>query len=313
MAYCPINLEPLPAGRSYSVASLKSIHSKLNHLEPLEYSYAAQLAEVRRRSDKMSIQGVQPKLSAVLKLKDSSFALVDRGGRFILKPNPLAYEEVPANEALTMRMAAEVGIEVPVHGLLRAKDDSWVYFVKRYDREGRTGKVHVEDFAQLSGATRETKYDSSLERVVQLVEQFCTFPAIEKPKLAKRLLFCFLTGNEDMHLKNFSIWMQDGVVSLTPAYDLLNSTLVLENAKEESALPLQGKKRKLTKELWLDYFCKERLKLNESQIEKIIKELQKAMPAFNELIRQSLLSEDRQAGYRTILHARAKRLGLKEE
>ena len=313
MANCPINLESLPAGRSYSVAGLRSIHSKLNHLVPLEYSYAAQLAEVRRRSDKMSIQGVQPKLSAVLKLKDSSFALVDRGGRFILKPNPLAYEEVPANEALTMRMAAEVGIEVPVHGLLRAKDDSWVYFVKRYDREGRTGKVHVEDFAQLSGATRVTKYDSSLERVVQLVEQFCTFPAIEKPKLAKRLLFCFLTGNEDMHLKNFSIWIQDSVVSLTPAYDLLNSTLVLENAKEESALPLQGKKRKLTKELWLDYFCKERLKLNESQIDKIVKELQKAMPAFNRLIGQSLLSEDRQAGYRTILHARAKRLGLKEE
>ena len=313
MAYCPINLEPLLAGRSYSVAGLRSIHSKLNHLVPLDYSYAAQLAEVRRRSDKMSIQGVQPKLSAVLKLKDSSFALVDRGGRFILKPNPLAYEEVPANEALTMRMAAEVGIEVPVHGLLRAKDDSWVYFVKRYDREGRTGKVHVEDFAQLSGATRETKYDSSLERVVQLVEQFCTFPAIEKPKLAKRLLFCFLTGNEDMHLKNFSIWMQDGVVSLTPAYDLLNSTLVLENAKEESALPLQGKKRKLTKELWLDYFCKERLKLNEGQIDKIIKELQKAMSAFDRLIKQSLLSEDRQAGYRTILHARAKKLGLKEE
>ena len=313
MANCPINLEPLPTGRSYSETGLRSIHSKLKHLEPLEYSYAAQLAEVRQRSDKMSIQGVQPKLSAVLKLKDSSFALVDRGGRFILKPNPLAYEEVAANEALTMRMAAEVGIKVPVHGLLRAKDDSWVYFVKRYDREGRSGKVHVEDFAQLSGATRVTKYDSSLERVVQLVEQFCTFPAIEKPKLAKRLLFCFLTGNEDMHLKNFSIWMQDGVVSLTPAYDLLNSTLVLENAKEESALPLQGKKRKLTKELWLDYFCKERLNLNEGQIDKIVKDLQKAMPAFNELIKQSLLSEDRQAGYRTILHARAKRLGLKEE
>jgi serine/threonine-protein kinase HipA len=238
---------------------------------------------------------------------------VDRGGRFILKPNPLAYEEVPANEALTMRMAAEVGIEVPVHGLLRAKDDSWVYFVKRYDREGRSGKVHVEDFTQLSGATRVTKYDSSLERVVQLVEQFCTFPAIEKPKLAKRLLFCFLTGNEDMHLKNFSIWIQDSVVSLTPAYDLLNSTLVLENAKEESALPLQGKKRKLTKELWLDYFCKDRLKLTPGQIDKVVKDLQKAMPAFDRLIGQSFLSEDRQAGYRTILHARAKRLGLKEE
>ena len=310
MAYCPINLEPLPTGRSYSEPGLKSIHSKLKHLEPLEYSYAAQLKEVRKRSDKMSIQGVQPKLSAVLKLKDSSFALVDRGGRFILKPNPLAYEEVPANEALTMRMAAEAGIEVPAHGLLRAKDASWVYFVKRFDRVGRTGKVHVEDFAQLSGATRETKYDSSLEQVAQLVEQFCTFPAIEKPKLAKRLLFCFLTGNEDMHLKNFSVCMQDGVVSLTPAYDLLNSTLVLENAKEESALPLRGKKRKLNKELWLNYFCKERLQLTEGQIDSVVKDLKEALPVWDRLIGQSFLSEERQLGYRTILYERANRLGI---
>jgi len=310
MAYCPINLEPLPTGRSYSEPGLKSIHSKLKHPEPLEYSYAAQLKEVRRRSDKMSIQGVQPKLSAVLKLKDSCFALVDRGGRFILKPNPLAYEEVPANEALTMRMAAEAGIEVPAHGLLRAKDASWVYFVKRYDRVGRTGKVHVEDFAQLSGATRETKYDSSLEQVVQLLEQFCTFPAIEKPKLAKRLLFCFLTGNEDMHLKNFSVWMQDGVVSLTPAYDLLNSTLVLENAKEESALPLRGKKRKLNKELWLNYFCKERLQLTEEQIDSVVKDLKEALPVWDRLIGQSFLSLERQLGYRTILYERANRLGI---
>jgi len=310
MAYCPIHLEPLPTGRSYSEAGLKTIHSKLKHLEPLEYSYAAQLKEVRRRSDKMSIQGVQPKLSAVLKLKDSSFALVDRGGRFILKPNPLAYEEVPANEALTMRIAAEAGIEVPAHGLLRANDASWVYFVKRYDRVGRTGKVHVEDFAQLSGATRETKYDSSLEQVVRLLEQFCTFPAIEKPKLAKRLLFCFLTGNEDMHLKNFSVWMQDGVVSLTPAYDLLNSTLVLENAKEESALPLRGKKRKLNKELWLNYFCKERLQLSEGQIDSVVKDLKEALPVWDRLIGQSFLSVERQMGYRTILYERANRLGI---
>ncbi len=310
MSYCPISLEPLPAGREYSEAGLKSIHPKLKHLEPLEYSYEEQLKEVRRRSDKMSIQGVQPKLSAVLKLKDSSFALVNRGGRFILKPNPLAYEEVPANEALTMSMASAVGIDVPVHGLLRAQDDSWVYFVKRYDRVGRSGKVHVEDFAQLSASTRETKYDSSLERVVQLVDKFCTFPAVERPKLAKRLLFCFLTGNEDMHLKNFSIWVQGGVVSLTPAYDLLNSTLVLENAKEESALPLDGKKKNLTRKLWLDYFCRERLKMAEGQVDKILQDLRGGMPEFDGLIGRSLLSEERKLGYREILDERAKRLGL---
>ncbi|AKJ65636.1 HipA domain-containing protein [Kiritimatiella glycovorans] len=310
MSHCPINLESLPEGCKYSETGLKSIHPKLKHLKPFEYSYEEQLREVRRRSGKMSIQGVQPKLSAVLKLKDASFALVNRGGRFILKPNPLACEEVPANEALTMSMAAAAGIHVPVHGLLCAQDDSWVYFVKRYDREGRSKKVHVEDFAQLSASTRETKYDSSLERVAQLVEQFCTFPAIEKPKLAKRLLFCFLTGNEDMHLKNFSIWVQDGVVSLTPAYDLLNSTLVLENAKEESALPLHGKKKKLTKKLWLDYFCRDRLKLSEVQVDKILQDFQEAMPAFDGLIGRSFLSEERKAGYRDILLERVRRLGI---
>ena len=91
MSYCPISLESLLPGQEYSEAGLKRIHPKLKHLEPLEYSYQEQLREVRRRSDKMSIQGVQPKLSAVMKLKDSSFGLVNRGVKFILKPNPLAY------------------------------------------------------------------------------------------------------------------------------------------------------------------------------------------------------------------------------
>ena len=310
MQYCPINLEPLAAERSYSEAGLKSIHPKLAYLEPLAYSYKKQLQEVRSRSGKMSIQGVQPKLSAVLKLKDASFALVNSGGKFIFKPNPLEYEEVPANEALTMSMAAAAGIDVPPHGLLRAQDNSWVYFVKRYDRVGRSGKVHVEDFAQLMTRTRETKYDSSLEQVAQVVDKFCAFPAIEKPKLAKRLLFCFLTGNEDMHLKNFSLWVRNGVVALSPAYDLLNTTLVLEDAKEESALPLNGKKRKLTKELWLDYFCQDRLKLTKVQVEVILHVLKNAIPRFDEQIGRSFLSEQQKQKYREILADRVIRLGI---
>ncbi len=310
MLNCPITLEPVPAGQMYSEAGLKSIHPQLKHLEILQYSNEEQLREVRRRSGKMSIQGVQPKLSAVLSLKKTAFELVDRGGRFILKPNPLEYEEVPANEALTMRMAVAVGIEVPAHGLLSALDGSWVYFVKRYDREGRSGKVHVEDFAQLSASTRETKYNSSLEKVAQVVKEFSTFPAIEQPKLAKRLLFCFLTGNEDMHLKNFSLWIHDGVVSLSPAYDLLNTTLVMGNAKEESALPLDGKKKNLTRKLWLDYFCKERLRLNTVQTESILFDLKQAIPAFEKLIQQSFLSNERKEAYWDILTKRAARLGL---
>lgn len=310
MANCPITLDPTPSGQLYSEAGLKAVHPRLAGLHTLEYSTEEQIKQARLRADKMSIQGVQPKLSAVLRVSQQSFELVDRGGKFILKPNPPTYEEVPANEALTMRMAAVAGIEVPVHGLLRAVDDSWVYFVKRYDRVGRSDKLHVEDFSQLIGASRDTKYDSSLEKVVELVERLCTFPAIEKPKLAQRLLFCFLTGNEDMHLKNFSLWHRDGVVSLTPAYDLLNSTLVLGKAKEESALPLSGKKKNLTRKLWLSYFCKERLGLNENQIDSILAELGSALPKFRDLIDCSYLSDAAKDGYREILEERVARLKL---
>lgn len=311
MAYCPITLEPVPANRVFSKNGLKRIHPRLTHLEPVPYGQEEQLRQARRRSDRMSIQGVQPKLSAVLSLKESAFTLVNQGGRFILKPNPLEYAEVPANEALTMCMAAAVGIEVPAHGLLPALDGSWLYFVKRYDREGRTGRVHVEDFAQLSAATRETKYDSSQEKVVQVVDRFCTFPALERPRLAKRLLFCFLTGNEDMHLKNFSLWLRDGVVSLSPAYDLLNTTLVLERAKEETALPLHGKKRLLTRKLWLDYFCMERARLKSAQVESILGELHNARPLFDKLIKRSFLSDNRKVTYQEIMAERYERLGLK--
>lgn len=310
MSYCPITLEPIERDQTYSANGLRQLHPKLAGLKALEFSNQEQLREARLRADKMSIQGVQPKLSAVLRLREQRFEFVDQGGRFILKPNPAQFEEVPANEALTMTMARAVGIEVPAHGLVPAIDRSWLYFVKRFDRAGRTTRIHVEDFAQLSEATRETKYDSSLERVAQLIDDYCTFPALEKPKLAKRLLFCFLTGNEDMHLKNFSVWLREGVVALTPAYDLLNTTLVLENATEETALPLNGRKKNLTRKLWLNYLCQERLGLKAIQVESLQEELQQRLPFFRELIERSFLSDGMKTQYLKILNDRRRRLGL---
>jgi serine/threonine-protein kinase HipA len=310
MPSCPITLESIPSGRNYSEAGLKTIHPRLTDLKPLPYSWDEQLKQARLRSDKMSVQGVQPKLSAVLKLQACSLELVDSGGKFILKPNPPLYEEVPANEALTMRLAEVAGIDVPPHGLLRAVDGSWVYFIKRFDRTGRSGRIHVEDFSQLMGLRRETKYQSSLEQVAQWVGKFCTFPAIERPRLAKRLLFCFLTGNEDMHLKNFSVWHRDGVTSLTPAYDLLNTTLVLGDAKEESALPVKGKKNNLKRKLWIDYYCRDRLGLNAGQIDRILSELNSAVVEGKGLIQRSFLSDPAKRDYLDILLQRSSALGL---
>lgn len=310
MPVCPITLKPVPEGTLFSSDGLRMLHPKLVNLAPLDLSHEEQLRQARLRADKMSIQGVQPKLSAVLKVKPGHLEIVDRGGRYLLKPNPLTYEEVPANEAVTMTMAGAAGIDVPVHGLVPAIDGSWVYFIRRFDRIGRSKKCHVEDFAQLLSATRDTKYDSSLERVAAVIDKHCTFPALEKPKLARRLLFCFLTGNEDMHLKNFSLQIAGGTVSLSPAYDLLNSTLVLEKAVEESALPLNRKKSKLTRELWLGYFCAERLGLSNNIIAEMMDSLGAAIPEWKRLIEACFLSPSKKAAYLDILDERLARLGL---
>ena len=310
MAVCPITLKEMVDGATFSPEGLRLLHPRLKHLEPLDLTHEEQLRQARLRADKMSIQGVQPKLSAVLSVNEGRFQIVDSGGRFILKPNPPPYAEVPQNEALTMTMAKTAGIDVPPHGLVPAIDGSWVYVVKRFDRSGRAGKVHVEDFAQLAGATRETKYESSMERVAKLVEEFCSFPVIEKARLARRALFCFLTGNEDMHLKNWSLVMDNSRVTLAPAYDLLNTTLVLEKAIEEIALPLNGKKKKLTQSDWLNYYCKERLQIPEKIVQGILAELSAAVPQWRLLISRSYLSPRSKDMYAQLLDDRLMRLGL---
>lgn len=313
MEYCPIQLTPLKAGEQFSPAGLKSLHPKLRHLKPLPYSQEEQLEQARLRADKMSIQGVQPKLSATLNITQGVFKIVDNGGTYILKPNPPTFEDVPANESLTMTMAHSVGITTPPHGLISTKDAKWVYVIKRFDRTTRKKRLHLEDFAQLTQATRETKYDSSLEKVAKVVSDFCTFPALEHPRLALRLLFCFLSGNEDMHLKNSSLMRhEDGTVTLSPAYDLLNSTLVLKNATEESALPLGGRKRNLTLENWTD-FLSNRLSLSGEQIESTLSQLTQAFPTWRKLIDASYLPEDKRTGYHAMLTERAERLQLKME
>jgi serine/threonine-protein kinase HipA len=308
MRACPITLQPLADGETFSKAGLRSLHPRLMHLEPLALSQDEQLRQARLRADKMSIQGVQPKLSAVLKPGEGRLEVVDCGGRFILKPNPPPYEEVPANEALSMTLAKHAGIEVPPHGLLPAIDGSWVYVIRRFDRAGRDERLHVEDFAQLSGATRDTKYASSLEQVAKLVQTHCSFPAVEKVSLARRLLFCFLIGNEDMHLKNFSLIVKNGKTRLAPAYDFLNSTLVLENASEESALPMRGRKRKLTRADWIDYLCRERLQIPEAILSGMLEDLRRGLPEWKSIIRRSFLSPLRQDRYLEILQERHQRL-----
>jgi serine/threonine-protein kinase HipA len=306
MNRCPITYEPCEG--LYSREGLKRLSRQLKDLQPLAFTSQELRQEASARAGKMSIQGVQPKLSARLRVKEQRFTPVDRGGVYILKPQIADYQQVPENEDLTMRLAALVGIEVPLHGLLHGQDGEKTYFIKRFDRTGRKGKIHVEDFAQLGGLNRDTKYRSSMEQVAKLVETFCTFPAVEKVKLLRITLFSFLIGNEDMHLKNFSIIRRKDVISLSPAYDLLNTTIVLPKPEEELALPLNARKNKLKRHDFLDYFAKDRLQLPERVIEKMLTDLANIRTEWEDLVGVSFLSNEMKEKYLKIMSERFARI-----
>ena len=309
MNKCPIAY--ISCGNSrYSDEGLKLLSTGLLTLKDLEYTADEQRKEAYNRASKMSIQGVQPKLSAVLNFKEEKFEIVDKSGKYILKPQHGIFPEMPENEDLTMRLANEVGLEIPQHGLIWSKDNSLTYFIKRFDRKGHNDKIPVEDFAQLAGLNRDTKYEYSMEKVVNLIDSYCTFPAIEKIKLFKLTIFNYLIGNEDMHLKNFSIITQDGKSSLSPCYDLVNSTIEYKKQSEEIALPLKGKKKKLTRTQLINYFGKERCELTDKSIDKVLETISLSVPKWKELINNSFLSQEMKDKYQTLLETRLNNLSI---
>ncbi len=306
MNRCPITYQPCVG--VYSKQGLKLLSRRLTGLRDLPFTAQELRREAAARSLKMSIQGVQPKLSAQLNIKEQQFVFVDQGGHYIIKPQTVDYLEVPENEDLTMRLASVAGIEVPLHGLLYGRDRQLHYFIRRFDRVGRKDKVHVEDFAQLAGLSRETKYRSSMEQVAGLIDRYCTFPAVERLKLFRLILFCFLTGNEDVHLKNFSIIYREDVIGLSPAYDLLNTTIALPHPEEELALPLNGKKNRLKRQDLVDYFGRNRLQLTGRVIDKVMLELKQARTVWEQLLALSFLSEQMKEKYLSVLEDRFLRL-----
>jgi serine/threonine-protein kinase HipA len=306
MNICPITYEPCE-GR-YSAQGLRRLSPKLSELAPLPYTAEEQVHEAAARAHKMSIQGVQPKLSARLNVAEQRFEIVDTRGHFILKPQNPQYPQLPENEDLSMRLAEMAGLEVPLHGLVFSKDGSMTYFIKRFDRVGRNAKLAVEDFSQLMGLSRETKYDASMEKVASVIESLCTFPAIEKIRLLRMTLVSFLIGNEDMHLKNFSLVTRQGKIELSPLYDMISTSIVLNPPLEDFALPIMGKKRKLDRSILVDYFAHERLGINERMISRVLSEIGTAVAGWRSLIDRCFLSSDLKQRYRSLIADRQSRI-----
>jgi serine/threonine-protein kinase HipA len=302
---CPITYEPC-GDNKYSAKGLKLLSRNLTRLEDFPYTQEEQLRQAAARAPKMSIQGVQPKLSAKLKVTEGIFEVTNRGGEFILKPQNILYPQLPENEDLTMRLADKIDLEIPLHGLIYSKDQKLTYFIKRFDRYGKGNKYSVEDFAQLAGKSRDTKYDYSMEKVAGILDNYCTFPAIEKIKLFKLTIFNFLTGNEDQHLKNFSLITKDNKVTMTPFYDLINTTISLTNPMEEFALPLKGKKSKLNRKNLVEYWGKERLGLNDQILNQTLNTINNNFESWTKLINNCFLSKEMKEKYITLLYERRK-------
>ncbi|MBC7774521.1 MAG: HipA domain-containing protein [Phycisphaerae bacterium] len=307
MNRCPL-IYQLCGDAKYSPNGLRQLHRSLTRLEDLPYSAQEQRAEASGRMRRMSIQGVQPKLSATLNAGKSIFELTDTGGQFIIKPQSDLYRCVPENEDLTMHMAALCGIETPWHGLIWCKDGSLSYVIRRFDRIPKRQKLAVEDFAQLAGMSRETKYDYTTEKMIRLIELYCTFPALEKLKFFRLILFCFLTGNEDMHLKNFSLITRNGRVELSPAYDLLNTTLVLGKTEDELALMVAGKRHGLRRRELVEYLGMEKLGLPSTVVMDILQKFEATKPHWFDLLGRSFLAEDLKNEYLNIITQRLSRL-----
>ena len=163
----------------------------------------------------------------------------------------------------------------------------------------------MEDFAQLAELSRDTKYNYSMEKVAGLINKFCTFPAIEKLKLFRLVVFNYLIGNEDMHLKNFSIITEDGKVTLSPSYDLVNTTIEYNSKPDdEIALPLKGKKKQVTRNIFVDYFGMERCELTAKSIEKVLEMFSSSVPKWKESINISFLSKEMKGKYHELLDER---------
>jgi serine/threonine-protein kinase HipA len=195
-----------------------------------------------------AIAGVQRKLSVHLSEARGAHRLTLFGHPtgFILKPQTSEYSQLPEIEQLTMTLAERVGIKTVPHGLIGLADGSLAYITRRVDRDILRGRrIPMEDMCQLSERLTDDKYRGSYEQVFRVIARHSARPGIDGTELFLALVFCFVTGNADMHLKNFSLFRPDGEWVLAPMYDLVATAVVLPDDDEETALTLNGKKRRL--------------------------------------------------------------------
>lgn len=263
-------------------------------------------------NQRVAVTGVQRKLSLDLAAdgrdRTPRLTFVGLWGRFVLKPPADDYAEMPELEHTTMRLAALAGIDTARNGLVRLASGELAYVARRFDRpEG--GKLALEDMCQLTGKLTEDKYRSSMEQVGKAILRWSSNPGLDATRLLDIAVFSFLTGNADMHLKNFSLLTeQDGTVRLAPAYDLLASRLLLPKDREEMALSLNGKRARLGR---FDFVALgSHLHVNEKAIDATFERFARALPELRNGIDRAWLSPATKEAYVNLVAERCERLEI---
>ncbi len=261
-----------------------------------------------------TVPGVQKKLSLHLSMERTPrLTMVDYPTGYILKPQVPEFRALPEAEHLVMRMAAAAGLSVVPHALVGLKD-GYAYLTRRVDRvrgedDAAVQMLAMEDFCQLDLRLTQDKYRGSYERCVKVIQRYSSRPGLDLSELFLRLVFCFLTGNSDMHLKNFSlieIAPESGAYVLSPAYDLLPVNVIMPEDKEEFALTMNGKKTNLRRNDFLTFA--EAAGIPRKAAEMMIGKMLGYVPAWEKLCEASLLPQDLKQTLKELILTRAARL-----
>ena len=259
--------------------------------------------------DQTSLTGVQPKLSLHLNEHEGSqrLTIVGLWGSFICKPQTMQFKSMPETEDLTMHLAEVAKIDVVPHTLMRMADGTLCYLTKRIDRNAKGEKMAMEDMCQLTERQTEYKYKSSYERIAKAIAQYSSMPKMDVTNCFETVLFSWITGNNDMHLKNFSLYEpQDGTIRLTPAYDLLNAAILNPKDDEELALTLNGRKKRLKRS---DFIAAgETMGIDPKTVDRLIGKYVRLLPRMSEFIGQSFLDEELKIRYKELLNERMGRI-----
>jgi serine/threonine-protein kinase HipA len=304
--YCYKSLDANSVGDFHESCSMTFFDVKQQPLFEHSLTQMAELAKnVVERS--VAVPGVQPKLSLSIvndTIQDGNKGRLTvvgaLGGKYIFKPPSNQFAEMPENEHLTMRIAESFGIKTVKSSLIRLQSGELSYITKRIDRTDTGEKIHMLDMFQITEAF--DKYKSSMEKIGKALNDYSDNTLLDKLNFFELAIFSFITGNNDMHLKNFSMIHIADTWTLAPAYDLLNVAIVNPEDTEELALTLEGKKKKLK---W-EHFERlgRNLELNDKQINGVIKRFEKNKPKAIKWIDNSFLSSDYKQKYKTLLEER---------